>query len=174
MHRNQSSGAEFQKSLDRLFWIHRTLAASWRFVSTNRKQSNFDRITVTDFSKPGKVSAVATVKNGSAVRRDDKSAKVAVQVRQKPRAPMMTRCQRNSERTQFDRLPVIELVHDVKTEIMHQISHTHWHDDWLIGGYPAQRAPVEMIEMSVCNQDEINRRQMMNFETWLLEALDYL
>src|SRR4029450_6265077 len=64
--------------------------------------------------------------------------------------------------------------HDVKTEIMHQISHTHRHDDWLIGGYPPQRAPVEMIEMSVCNQDEINRRQMMNFETWLLEALDYL
>ena len=45
---------------------------------------------------------------------------------------------------------------------------------WLVGRYAAQRAPVEVIEMSVCNQDEINRRQMMNFEARLLQALDYL
>jgi hypothetical protein len=57
---------------------------------------------------------------------------------------------------------------------MHQVSHAHRHDDWLIGGYPAQRAPVEMIEMSVRNQDEINRRQMMDFEARLLQALDNL
>jgi hypothetical protein len=68
----------------------------------------------------------------------------------------MARCERNFERAQLDCLPVIELVHDVKTEIVHQISNAHWHNDWLIGRYPAQRAAVEMIEMSVCNQEEID------------------
>jgi hypothetical protein len=62
----------------------------------------------------------------------------------------------------------------VEAEIMHQVPYADRHNDWLIGGYAAQRAPVEMIEMSVSNQDEINRWQMMNFEAWLLQALDYL
>src|ERR1700730_6782778 len=86
----------------------------------------------------------------------------------------MTRCERNFEWTQLDCLPVIELVHDVKTEIVHQVSHAHRHNDWLVGRYAAQRAPVEMDEMSVSNQDEINRWQMMNFEARLLHSLDCL
>jgi len=149
-------------------------AASRRFVRPDGKQSNFDRVAVTDFSKPRKVSAIAAVKNSAAIRRNDESTEVAMQVCQKPRAPVMTRCERNFERTQLDCLPVIKLVNDMKPEIVHQVSYPHRYNDWLVGRYAAQRAPVEVIEMSVCNQDEINRRQMMNFEARLLQALDYL
>jgi len=114
------------------------------------------------------------VKNGSAIRRNDKSAKVAVRIRKKPSTPVMTRRERNLERPQLDCLPVIELVHDVKTEVVHQVSHTDRHNDRLVGRHAAQRAPVEMIEMSVSHQNEINRWQMMDFEARLLQTLDYL
>src|SRR6266516_4488814 len=86
----------------------------------------------------------------------------------------MTRCQRNFERAQLDRLPIIELVHDVEAEIVYQITYAHRHNDRLVGRNAAQRTPIEMIEMSVSHQDEIDRRQMMNFEARLLQTLDYL
>ena len=174
VHWDQSLGAELQKGLDRFFWIHVNFPASWRFVSTNGKQRYLDPIALTDFSETGKVGAIPAVKNGAAICRDDKSTEVAVQISQKPRAPVMTRCQRNFERAELDRLPVIELVHDVKTEIVHQVSYAHRHNNWLIGRYAAQRTPVEMIEVSVSHQDEIDRWQMMNFEARLFQALDYL
>src|SRR5262249_33946964 len=173
VHRDQRPGPKLQKSPDRFFWVHVNFAASRRFIRTNGKQRNLDLVAVTDFSKAGKVRAIATVKNGAAVCRDDKSTKVAMQICQKPRTPVMTRCERNFERTQLDCLPVIEFVNDVETEIMHQVPYAHWHDDRLVGRYSAQRSAVEMIEMRVSHQDEINRRQMMNFETRLLETLDY-
>src|SRR5881394_551001 len=78
----------------------------------------------------------------------------------------MTRCQRNFERPKLDCLPVIEIVY--------QVTYAHRHDDWLVGRNAAQRTPVEMIEMSVSHQDEVDRRQMVNFEARLLQTLDYL
>ena len=87
---------------------------------------------------------------------------------------MMTGRERNFEWTQLYCLPVIELMHDLKTEIVHQVSHAHRHNDRLVGRYASQRAPVEMIEMSVSHQNEINRWQMMDFEPWLFQAFDYL
>ena len=62
----------------------------------------------------------------------------------------------------------------MKSEIVHQISYTHGHNDRLIGSHAPQRAPVEMIEMRMRHQDKINRREMMNFESWLLQPLNYL
>jgi hypothetical protein len=65
-------------------------------------------------------------------------------------------------------------VHDVKAEIMYEVPYTHWNNDRLVGCHAAQRAPVEMIEMSVSHQNEINRWQMMDFEARLFQTLDYL
>ena len=65
-------------------------------------------------------------------------------------------------------------MHDLKTEIVHQISHADRHDDRLIGRDAAQGAPVEMIEVRVRDEDEIDLGQMMNLETGLLQALDHL
>ena len=174
VHRDQSLGAEFEKCFDRFFWIHVNFPACWRFVSTDGEQSNFDRVAVADFFKAGKVGAIAAVKNGSAIRRNDEPTKVAVQICEKPRTPVMTGRERNFERTQLDCLPVIEFVHDVKAEIMHQVPYTHWNNDRLVGCHAPQRAPVEMIEMSVSHQNEINRWQMMDFEARLFQAFDYL
>ena len=74
---------------------------------------------------------------------------------------------------EFHRLPIVELVHDVEAEIVHQIADADRHDDRLIRRDLAQRAPIEMIEMRVRHENEIDRGQMMNFKAGLLQALDH-
>ena len=113
------------------------------------------------------------MKNRAAFDCDDESAETAMQIRQKTRAPMITGRKRNFDRAELDRLPVIEFMHDVETEIVHQIAHADWNHDRLIGRDLPQGAPVEMIEMRVRHQDEIDLRQVMNLEPGLLQPLDH-
>jgi len=174
MHGNQSFGAEFEKGSHRLFRIHVNFATTWRFIGADGKQGNVDLVAFADILESRKVSAVATMKNGAAIHRDDKPAKVAMQVCEKSRAPMVTGRKRNLERSEFNRLPVIKLVHNLKAEIVHQISDANRHGDRLIGSYSAQCAPVEMIEMGVGHKDEIDRGQMMDLEAWPLQSFDDL
>ena len=174
MHRYQSLGAEFKKGLYCLFRVHVDFATARRFVGTDGKQGDVDPVAIADFLEPRKVRAVTTVKNRAAVHRYDKSAEVAMQVCKKSRAPVVTWRERNLERPKSHGLPVIKLVHNVETEIMHQISHSHRHDDWLIRSHAPQGTPVEVIKVRVGYQDEVNRRKMMNFKARSLESLDHL
>ena len=114
------------------------------------------------------------MKDGASVCCDDKSAKIAMRIRKEAGAPVVAWRKRNFKWTQFHRLPVIELVHDVETELMHQIPHAYGHDDGLICCNAPQSAPVEMIEVSVGDEDQVNGRQMMNFEAWSLQSFDHL
>ena len=131
-------------------------AASRRFVSANRKQRNVNVVTVADFLEPGEISTVPAVKNRAPIRGDHKPAEIAMQIRKETGAPVMTRCERNLERPELDRLPIIEFVDNVKTKVVDQISNTHRHNNRLIRGNASQRAPVEMIEMRMRNQHKIN------------------
>src|SRR5437588_1455056 len=85
----------------------------------------------------------------------------------------MLLCQGKFQQTKVDRLSFTKLVHDVESEPMNQTSDTDGNNDWLIGRNRAQRTPVEMIEMRVRNENEIDRRQMMNMKSRLLEPLDH-
>jgi hypothetical protein len=84
----------------------------------------------------------------------------------------MRRRKRDPQRAELDRLPFIELVHDIETEAMHQTSDADWNDNWLIGCDTSQRSAIEMIEMRVGYEHEINRRQMMNMKARFFEPLD--
>jgi hypothetical protein len=44
-------------------------------------------------------------------------------------------------------------MNSIKPEIMDQITNPSWYHDWLGGGNPAQRASIQMIEVSVGDQD---------------------
>ena len=56
---------------------------------------------------------------------------------------------------------------------MHQIPYPHGHDDRLIRSHAPQSAPVKMIEVSMGDEDQINRRQMMNFEARSFQSFDH-
>ena len=156
VHRHQSFGAKFQKRFHRFLRVHVSFTAGWRLVSADRKQSDIDLVALADFLEPGEISAIPTVKNGATIHGDDKSAEVAMQVGEKSRSPVMTRRQRNLERPKLHRLPVIEFVHNVKTEIVDQISHSDGNSNRLIGRHAPQSAAIEMIEMGVRHQNKID------------------
>ena len=95
MHRNQSLRTKLEKCFYRFLGIHMNFAAGGRFVSANGEQCDLDLVAVADFLEPGKVRAVATVKNRAAIRSDYKSAKIAMQVGEEPGAPVVARGERN-------------------------------------------------------------------------------
>src|ERR1700730_2513359 len=114
------------------------------------------------------------MKNNPIAGIDGEPAETAVQVGEESGAPVIARCQCHFERPEFHSLPVVELMHNVKAEVMHQIAHTNWHDNRLVSGHLAQGSAIEMIEMRMGDENEIDLRQMMNFKAGLLETLDYL
>ena len=68
---------------------------------------------------------------------------------------------------------MLELMHDVETEIVHQISYPGRDDDRLIGGHPAQAAPIEMIEMRVGHENEIDRGEMIDVKAGAFQPFDH-
>src|SRR5580765_8966673 len=93
MHRDQSVRTQLEKRFHRLFWVHVDFATGGRFVSANGKQCDVDIKAVADFLEPGEIGSVAAVKNRAAIRRDHKSAKIAMQIRKEPGSPVVTGCE---------------------------------------------------------------------------------
>src|SRR5215831_7392722 len=149
MHRDQSLRTQLEKRFHGFLRIHMNFAASRGFVGANGKQCDLDLVPVSDFLEPRKVSAVAAVKNRTTVRSDEEPAEIAMRVREETGAPVVTRGESYFERSKFDRLPIIQLVHNVKSEIVHQVPNTHRHNDRLVRSNSPQGAPIEMIEVCV-------------------------
>ena len=59
------------------------------------------------------------MKNGAAIRGDNKSSKATVAVSQETRTPMVGWREGNLEWTKFDELPFIKLMDNVEPEPMH-------------------------------------------------------
>ena len=87
---------------------------------------------------------------------------------------MVTWRERNLEWPEFDGLPVVEFVHDVKPKIVDQVAHARWNHDGLVRRYASERAPVEVIKMRMGHEYEVNGRQMMNFEARLFQSFNDL
>src|SRR5436309_14904513 len=95
-----------------------------------------------DFLKAREIGAVAAVKDRSTIRFNNETAEPAMKIRQKTRPPVMTRRQRNFQRLERRRLPVIELVHDIEAEIVNERANAHRHDGRMVGSHPPQRSAV--------------------------------
>ncbi len=172
MHGHECFCFELIERAHRFFRIHVHFARKRRIVSANGQERDLDVVAFADFLESFEVSAVAAVKNGAPVRADYETAKAAMSISKKARAPMMRGRKRDSERAELDRLPFIKFVHDIETEPMNQSSDANRHDNWLIGCDFAQRPAIEMIEVRVGHEHEINRGQMMNVKSGLLQSLD--
>ena len=98
------------------------------------------------------------MKDRAPIRCDHKPAEIAVRIREKPRAPVMTGRERNLQRPELNGLPVIEFVHDVETEVMHEVPYSDGNDNRLIRGNAPQRAPVEMVKVRMSHENKINCR----------------
>ncbi len=64
-------------------------------------------------------------------------------------------------------------MHDIESEVVHKITDTDRNHNRLVRSDLRQRPPIEMIEMGMRNQNDVDRWQMMNLETRLLESLNH-
>ena len=69
-------------------------------------------------------------------------------------------------------LPPVQLDHAAKTQVIGQIAHTPGHDAKLGVRQTTQRGLVEMIEMRMCQEDDINRREMLDTQAGAFDALE--
>ena len=149
-------------------------APTRRIVGPDWEQRDFDVVALADFLKSRKVSAVAAVKNRAAIYMNHKAAKSAMKIGEKPRAPVMTGCERNLQAVEGHALPVVQLVHDMESKVVNERADADRDDNGLIRSDSPQGSPVQMIEMGVCYQHQIDFRQMMQFDSRLLQPLDHL
>ena len=64
-------------------------------------------------------------------------------------------------------------MHNVKSEVMDQISDAGRNDDRLIGRDTPQGPAVEMIEMRMGHQNRVDRRKVIDMQTRALKSLDH-
>ena len=144
-----------------------------RIVSADGQERDLDVVAFADLFETFEIGSVAAMKYRSAIGSNDEPAKTAMRVGQKTRTPMMCRRQRHAQRPELNRLPFVKFVDNIESEAMDQTPHANRNDDRLIGRDQAQSATIEMIEMRVRHENEIDRRQMMNVKTGLLETFDH-
>ena len=70
--------------------------------------------------------------------------------------------------------PVMQLVHTVKSEIVNEVAHFEGDDDGLIGCDASKGLAIEVIKMRVGDEHQVDRRQFVQVETRLTDALDHL
>src|SRR5256885_10869982 len=172
MHRHERLRIQLLECDDRLLGIHVHLAIERRFVRANRQERDLDIMAFADFLEALEIGGVAAMKNGAPVRTDDETTKAAMCVGEKTRAPMMRGRQRHAQRAELDCLPFAQLVDNVESQPVNQTPDANWNDDRLVGGNESQRAAIEMIEVRVCDEDEIDRGQMMDVKARFFESLD--
>jgi hypothetical protein len=89
-------------------------------------------------------------------------------------APVMTRRESDGHIADIEVFPFTQFMNSIKAEIMDQITNSSWHHDWLSGSNPAQRASIQMIEVSVGDQDQIDGGEMINSDSGPADPLYHL
>ena len=153
MHRHHGPRAEFCERADRFLGVHVNFPSRRRVISPDRQERDINLVVFADLAKPRKKRAVAAVKKRPSLNLDSESAKPAMEVGQETRAPVITRRERDLDRTKFDCLPIVEFMDDVEPEIVHEIPHPDRNDNWLVRCHPPQGASIEMVKMRM--RDEL-------------------
>src|ERR1700757_1914813 len=106
MHPGAFSCVQFQESLHRFLRVHVDFAPTRRIIGADWEQRDFDVVALADFLEAGEISAVAAVKNRAPTCVDHKPTESTMEIRQKPRAPVMAGCERNLQAVERHALPV--------------------------------------------------------------------
>src|SRR5262245_29323375 len=179
VHRDHPASLQIEESSRRICGAGMHVAEIRRMVSANRKQRQLRGQTISDLAKSRKVSRVARVVDGVMIVAQHVSAIAAMRVFQHSRAPMPRRHMSDGQPAMPIAVPPIEFDDIAEAEISHQVEDVMRNDN---GGRRssaatsllhdgAQRRPMKMIEMRVCDQHQIDRRKISHLNPWLTQAL---
>lgn len=174
VHRNHRLGPELTKGLESLLGIHMNVAFSRRLIGSDGQEGDFDVRACANFPEAVEVSGVAAMEDCSAGVFEEKASESPVAVVEDACAPMACGSEGNFERAMLKALPMAQFVNPVESQIMHEIADVFGHGDGLVAGYGAQRAAIQMIEVSMGDQHEIDGRKVAELDPGMLDALNDL
>ena len=170
VHRNEMAGAEVFESFHGLIRAHMDFAERVRVICADGQQGDLRRLAASDFFEAVEVGAVAGVIKTAALVFQNKSAIAAMLVAQSPRAPMFAGRQRDFPIVMREAFPPFQFDDAFEAEVEGQIADAPGHDADFRVGEAAERGLVEMIEVRVREEDEIDRRQVLDFQSGTLDA----
>src|ERR1019366_1548007 len=137
-------------------------------IGADGKQSDLGMETAADFVEAVEIGSVTGMVKGMRAGFEDKSTVAAVHVANDASAPRARGGVSDFNRTELDRLPPIHFDNALHAEVRDQVADVAWHDDGgplaILTGVRAcdspQRRAVEVVEMSVGNQDEVDARKI--------------
>src|SRR5579862_2315377 len=157
------------------------VAKSRRVVSSNRKQRQLWRKPPPDFAKTGKISCISGMINRMLPCPQNKASVAAMRVLQNARAPMPRRNMRHHQAAMSRTLPPVEFNDLGEVEIGNQIGDMRRNHDrrrpaprsQIVLHDCAKRRTVQMIKMSVRNQNQVDRRQIADSNSRPPQTLQY-
>jgi hypothetical protein len=174
MHRDHHLGPELTERLKGLFGVHVDVAFGGRFVGADGEQGKFDVGALADFLEAFKVGRVAAMENSASGVLDEEATESSVAIMEDSCSPVSGWGQGDLEGAVFETLPVSQLMDSIESQIMNEIADMLGHGDGLVAGNGAQRAPVEVIEMRVSNQNEIDGGEIAERDSRMLDPFDHL
>ena len=174
MHRNHALCAKLEKGAHGFFRIHVHFASAGRIVGANGEQRDIDLVALANFAESIEVSGVAAMKDGATADLHHEAAEAAVRIVQDARTPVMTRGEGDANRPMLVAFPIVQFVHAAKPEIVNEITDFERNNDRLVGGDFTQGLAIEMIEMGVSDEDQINRRKIVQTQPGMADSLDDL
>ena len=174
MHGDHHFGPQLPKCLQGFLGIHVDIPFRGRFIGADGKQSQLDVGALADLFESLKKSGVATVKNRPSRVFDEKASESPVAIVQNSRSPVTRGGERYLQRSVFKTLPMSQLVDAIKSEAMDEATDMLGDRDRLIARDRTKRAAVQMIEMGVCDQNQVDRGEVMKFDPRMFDALDDL
>src|SRR4051794_33416097 len=117
-----------------------------------------------------KVSAVSGVINTPTLIFQDEAAVTTMAVAQGPRAPMFAGCQRDLPILVTEAFPTIQFDDSLESEVQRKISDSPWHHSNFRSGQPPKSWFVKMIEVSMRQQDEVDRRKILDFQAGTFQS----
>ena len=174
MHGDHPACLQIEEGLDRFLGVHVDLASAGRVVGADGHQSDVDLESVADFLEAIKVRGIAAMEDGAPAGLDNEAAEAAMGIVQHAGAPMMAWGEGDPDRAMLKALPVMQFMNAAEAEVVDEIAHLERDDDGLILGNVTESLAIEVIEMSVGDQDEVDLRQVVQLDAGMLDALDDL
>lgn len=172
MHRNHHLGTKLAKRLESLLGVHVDVPFCRCLVSANGKQCEFNVGTFPDLLKSLKVCGVAAVEYGASGVFDEKPSESSVAVMENSSTPVTRRSKGDLQGAMFKTLPTTQLVDFIESQAVDEVADMFGYGYGLVAGYRAQGAAVQVIEVRMCDQHEIDGREIVKFDSRVLDPLD--
>lgn len=170
VHGDENLGPQILKRLHRLLGIEMIFAEFGPVVSPDRQESDFRSQLLSDFLESLKIARVSRVVDGPVPHIDDIPAVSPMVIRDLACSPVFGGNKGDGRRGETKPFPPIHFVDFFETNAMNKIPNARGNHNRLVGGNPTEASAVQVIKMSVGDQNQINVGQMMMGETGMTET----